>query len=152
MMSLLNFDATRVEPTVPRELVPAGRYTVEITASTTKETKARTGSYLELELTILEGEHKGWKLFDRLCLNHVNPKTQRIAQANLSAICHAVNVLQPRDSVDLHNLPFTVNVKIRNNEATGEQYNEVRGYAKRERQITAENTKTTDDGSAPWAR
>ncbi|MDD3588357.1 MAG: DUF669 domain-containing protein [Thermoguttaceae bacterium] len=151
-MSQLNFDATRVEPTVPREIVPAGKYVVEITASSTKETKAKNGSYLELEMTILEGEYKGNKLWDRLCLNHVNVKTQRIAQANLSAICHAVNVLQPRDSIDLHNLPFTVNVKIRENEATGEQYNEVRGYSKRERQFATENAETTNDGSAPWAR
>ena len=107
-MSLLNFDATRVEPTVAREIVPAGKYVVEITASSSKETKAKNGSYLELEMTILEGEFKGYKLWDRLCLNHVNTKTQRIAQANLSAICHAVNDLQPRDSIDLHGLPFSV--------------------------------------------
>ena len=29
-MALLNFDATRVEPTVAMELLPAGKYTVEI--------------------------------------------------------------------------------------------------------------------------
>ncbi|MDD3588547.1 MAG: DUF669 domain-containing protein [Thermoguttaceae bacterium] len=152
-MSLLNFDATRVEPTVAMELVPAGKYVVEISNSTTKETKAKNGSYLELEMTILEGEHKGRKLWDRLCLNHVNPKTQRIAQANLSAICHAVNVLQPRDSVDLHNLPFEVNVRVRENENTGESYNEVRGYAKRERNFAAPASGTASNtDSAPWAR
>ncbi len=151
-MTQLNFDASRVEPTIPREIVPAGKYVVEITASSMKETKAKNGSYLELEMTILEGEYKGNKLWDRLCLNHVNTQTQRIAQANLSAICHAVNVLQPRDSIDLHNLPFMVNVKIRDNETTGEQYNEVRGYSKRERSFISDTSASANDGSAPWAR
>ena len=134
------------------ELLPAGKYTVEITNSTTKETKAKNGSYLELELTVLEGEFRGRKLWDRLCLKHVNQKTERIAQANLSAICHAVNVLQPKDSVDLHGLPFEVTVRIRESE-TGESYNEIRGYARRERLHAPESASGATGGeTAPWAR
>lgn len=151
-MALLNFDATRVEPSTVMEAIPAGQYLVEITKSETKETKAKNGSYLELEMTVLDGDYRGRKLWDRLCLQHVNPKTQSIARANLSALCHAVNILQPKDSVELHNLPFVVNVKTRENETTGEIYNEIRGYSRRERAVASNNTAAADGSSAPWAR
>ena len=151
-MALLNFDATRVEPSTVMEAIPAGQYLVEITKSETKETKAKNGSYLELEMTVLDGDYRGRKLWDRLCLQHINPKTQSIARANLSALCHAVNILQPKDSVELHNLPFVVNVKTRENETNGEIYNEIRGYSMRERTVATNETATTDGSSAPWAR
>lgn len=151
-MALLNFDATRVEPSTVMEALPAGQYLVEITKSETKETKAKNGSYLELEMTVLEGDYRGRKLWDRLCLQHVNQKTQAIARANLSALCHAVNILKPKDSIELHDLPFMVTVKTRENDVTGEIYNEIRGYAKRERAVTGDSTTTAGDNTAPWAR
>ena len=151
-MALLNFDATRVEPSTVMEAIPAGQYLVEITKSETKETKAKNGSYLELEMTVLDGDYRGRKLWDRLCLQHVNPKTQSIARANLSALCHAVNILQPKDSVELHNLPFVVNVKTRENETTGDIYNEIRGYSRRERAVATNEAAATDGSAAPWAR
>lgn len=151
-MALLNFDSTRVEPSTVMETLPAGKYVVEITKSETKETKAKNGSYLELEMTVLDGEYRGRKVWDRLCLVHDNQKTQNIARANLSALCHAVNVLQPKDSVELHGLPFVINVKIRENESNGEKYNEVRGYSKRERAVAPESAAASSDTSAPWSR
>ena len=162
-MSLLNFDATKVNPTIPMEILPAGKYVVEITNSATKETKAKNGSYLELEMTVLTGEYKGRKLWDRLCVNHANQTTQRIAQANLSALCHAVDVLKPHDSLDLHGLPFVVTVRVRKDENTGEMSNAIRGYSKKERSFvpltpkTETATQTAEEpasplGSAPWAQ
>lgn len=151
-MAFINFDATHVDPTVSRGILPAGHYVVEITASSSKETKAKNGSYLELEMTILEGDFKGYKLWDRLCLNHVNAKTQRIAQANLSAICHAVKVLQPQDSIELHHIPFMVTVRNRADKNTGDMSLEVRGYARRDRQLETTNAAIKKDDSAPWAR
>ena len=42
------------------------------------------GSYLELELTILEGPYKDRKVWDRLCLNHPSQQTVKIARGYLS--------------------------------------------------------------------
>lgn len=142
-MSLLNFDATKVNPTIPLDVLPAGKYVVEITNSATKETKAKNGSYLELEMTVLDGEYKGRKLWDRLCVNHVNRKTQEIAQANLSALCHAINVLKPIDSFDLHGLPFVVNVRLQKNENTGEMFNDIRGYSPKGKTFVPFPTRTS---------
>ena len=131
-MAQLNFDASQVDPSQPIEAIPSDKYNVEITKSELKPTKNGNGSYLELEFTILEGEYRGRKVWDRLCLNHPTPKTVEIARANLSAICHAVGVLKPRDSTELHHVPLTINVKLKKDDSTGTIFNEVRGYSKRE--------------------
>ncbi|HBT77302.1 MAG TPA: hypothetical protein DEB39_10365 [Planctomycetaceae bacterium] len=131
-MAQLNFDASQVDPSQPVEAIPSDKYNVEITKSELKPTKTGNGSYLELEFTVLDGEYKGRKVWDRLCLNHPTQKTVEIARANLSAICHAVGVLKPRDSNELHHIPLTINVKLKKDESTGTIFNEVRGYSKRE--------------------
>jgi len=131
-MATLNFDASQVDPAQPVEAIPSDKYNVEISKSELKATKTGNGSYLEFEFTVLEGEYRGRKVWDRLCLNHPTQKTVEIARANLSAICHAVGVLKPRDSTELHRIPLTINVKLKKDESTGTIFNEVRGYMKRE--------------------
>lgn len=153
-MATLNFDASQVKPSTPSTPLPAGNYIVAITDSSTKPTKNGAGQYLEIEMTILDGEQKGRKVWDRLCINHPNAQTVEIARANLSAICHAVGVMRPVDSVELHNLPMSVKVICKKDDATGDIRNEVRGYAKRENHppLSASQTPTPAANSVPWAR
>jgi hypothetical protein len=132
MANLGNFNAHEVEPNRTSDPLPAGKYLAAITASEIRPTKDGTGSYLNLEFTILEGEFKDRKVWDRLCLNHPNAQTVKIARGNLSAICRAVGVMQPRDSVELHNVPLLVTVKVKKRQDNDELVNEVRGYSKRE--------------------
>ncbi len=163
-MAQLNFDASQVDPSVPFEALPSDKYTVEIANSQTKPTKAGDGTYLELEYVVLDGEYRGRKVWDRLCLNHPTQKTVEIARANLSAICHAVGILKPRDSNELHHIPLVITVKAKKDEATGTIFNEVKGYAKREsflpatppqapaaREQAAQYPQATE-GAAPWER
>ena len=131
-MAQINFDASQVDPSQPIEAIPSDKYNVEITKSELKPTKNGNGSYLELEFTVLEGEYRGRKVWERLCLNHPTQKTVEIARANLSAICHAVGIMKPRDSTELHRIPITINVKLRKDDSTGNIYNEIKGYSKRE--------------------
>ena len=131
-MAQLDFNANEVEPTTAYEPLPAGKYLSEISASEMKQTKSGNGSYLELEFTVLDGPCRGRKTWDRLCIDHPNELTQRIARGNLSAICRAVGVLQPRDSVELHHLPMVITVRCKKRKDTGEISNEIKGYAKRE--------------------
>jgi len=165
-MAQLNFDASKVDPSVPFEAVPSDKYTAEITKSELKPTKAGDGSYLEIEYTILEGEYRGRKVWDRLCLNHQTQKTVEIARANLSAICHAVGIMKPRDSSELHHIPLTITVKAKRDDNTGNIFNEVKGYSKRESLIPATPPPTeaaqvqqsqyqqapANDSTAPWWR
>lgn len=130
MVNLNGFNALNVEPINNTEPLPAGKYVAVITESEMKPTK-KGGSYLQLTFTIIEGEYKNHVLWARLNLNNPNVTAVKIARAELSAICHAVGVMQPRDSIELHNLPLVINVKLRRREDTGELTNDIKGYERR---------------------
>lgn len=152
MANLNNFNANEVEPNVGFEPVPADKYIAMVTASEMKPTKNGDGSYLELELTILEGQYKDRKVWDRLCLNHPNAQTVKIARGYLSAICRAVGVLQPKDSCELHNIPMCITVKCKKRDDNDEITNEVRGYAKKESAAGKPQQAAPTDNTPPWKR
>src|SRR5690625_518331 len=109
-MSELNFDANTVEPAGVFEPIPAGKYLVAITESEKKPTTSGGGEYLQLTFKILEGPCKDRLRWARLNLKNANATAVKIARGELSAICRAVGVMKPRDSVDLHNLPLIITV------------------------------------------
>lgn len=122
-------DANTVEPNAPMEIIPAGDYRAQITASSMEPTKNGNGRYLKLELEILDGPQAGRKLFDRLNLENPNSQAVEIAQRTLSAICHAIGVLTVSDSEQLHMRPMLVKVKVKpRNDNPGEMSNEIGGY------------------------
>ena len=106
------FDASTVDPTSTYEVLPPGKYIVQIVGSEMRPTSNGLGQYLWLELDVLEGEHAGRKLFDRLNLVNANTQTVEIAQRTLSAICHATGKLQVTDSEELHLIPFMAVVQV----------------------------------------
>lgn len=116
-MASLNFNASTVEPTQAYEPIPDGWYTVIITKSEMKPTKDGQNAYLELELTCQEPPTKGRKVFYRLNIKNGNPVAQEIAYKQLSAICHAVGVIQVQDSQQLHGLPFKAKVVIKKDDS-----------------------------------
>ena len=127
-MAILNFNANEVEPSRELDPIPAGKYVAVITDSEMKDTRAGTGRYLQLEFEITDGEYVGRKLWSRLNIENQNAEAVRLARADLSAICRAVNVLTPSDSIDLHNLPLVIKVHCRKDKNTGEITNDIRGY------------------------
>ena len=127
-MAILNFNANEVEPSKAFDPIPAGKYIAVITDSEMKETRAGTGRYLQLEFEVTDGEFAGRKLWARLNIENQNAEAVRMARADLSAICRAVNVLTPGDSADLHNLPLVIKVHVRKDKNTGEITNDIRGY------------------------
>ena len=126
-MALLNFNATEVAPTAPLEALPAGTYECVIIESEMLPTKAGNGSFLKLTFEVVSGEHAGRRLWARLNLDNPSKTAVEIARAELSAICHAVNVLTPQDSSELHNLPLLVTVKVR--QLDDGAVNDIKGYA-----------------------
>ena len=151
MANLNGFNATEVEPTGNFEPIPAGKYQAAITESEMKPTKNGGGSYLQFTFTITEGEYKNRVLWARLNLNNPNATTVKIAMSELSAICHAVGVMQPRDSVELHNLPLVIVVKLRKREDSGELTNEIKGYERKVSAGQAQSAPVTDN-TPPWRR
>jgi hypothetical protein len=132
MSNLHGFNAYDVDPNSEFDPVPAGKYLAIIIESEAKPTKSGKGSFLELTFEILDGDYKGRKLWARLNLENPNETAVKIARAELSAICHAVGVMQPKDSMELHDLPLTITVKCKKRDDTGDLTNEIRGYAKKE--------------------
>jgi len=148
--NLNGFDANEVDPSMSFEPIPAGKYLAVITASEMKTTKAETGEYLQLTFQIIEGEFKNRLLWARLNLNNPNATTVKIARAELSAICRAVGVMAPKDSVELHNLPLVITVGLKKRNDTGELANEIKGYAKKE--AAAGQPQQATDNTPPWKR
>ncbi|MGD9692364.1 MAG: DUF669 domain-containing protein [Phycisphaerales bacterium] len=159
MASLNNFDANQVDPSVALEPIPAGRYAAVITDSEYKPTKSGAGKYLQLTLQILDGEHKGRLVWARLNLENSNATTVKIARGELSAICRAVGVMQPRDSIELHNIPLEITVGLKKRDDNGEFTNVIKGYARKGAPGTAANGATAPrpatagaGSTPPWKR
>ena len=148
MANLGNFNAHTVEPNAEFEPIPAGKYLAVITGSELKPTKNGSGHYLELTFQVIEGPYKNRLLWSRLNLDNPNELTVQIAKGELSAICRAVGVMQPKDSIELHSLPLVVTVKLKPRGDNGELTNEIKGYAKKEASVPQQETSNTP----PWAR
>ena len=127
-MAQFNFDASQVVPQQSTGPLPAGTYLAHITESDVQPLKSGNGEGLKLTFEVIDGQFKGRKVYENLNIRHTNEDTQRIAQSQLSALCHAVNVIKLMDTSALHFKPVRINVTVR--EAVG-QYkasNNIKGY------------------------
>jgi len=131
MATLNNFDANQVDPAAQFDPIPAGKYIAVITESEMKPTKAGSGRYLQFALQVTEGPFRGRLVWARLNLENDSEMAVKIARGELSAICRAVNVMQPRDSVELHGVPLEITVGLKRRDDSGEFTNVIKGYAKR---------------------
>jgi hypothetical protein len=127
-MAQFNFDASQVAPQQSSGPLPAGVYLAHIVESDVQPLKSGNGEGLKLTFEIIDGQFKGRKVWENLNIRHTSEDTQRIAQSQLSALCHAVNVIKLMDTAALHFKPVRINVTVR--EAVG-QYkasNNIKGY------------------------
>ena len=153
MADLNGFNAREVEPAGTFEPLPAGKYVVVITDSKMKPTKNGAGSFLELTFSVIEGEYEGRQLWARLNLQNPNGTAVKIARGELSAICRAVGVMQPQDSVELHNIPLVITVKCKKRQDTGDITNEVKGYEAKTAVASQSPVQAPVSGSVPpWRR
>jgi hypothetical protein len=127
-MAQFNFDASQVAPQQSSGPLPAGVYLAHIVESDVQPLKSGNGEGLKLTFEVIDGQFKGRKVYENLNIRHTSEDTQRIAQSQLSALCHAVNVIKLMDTAALHFKPVRINVTVR--EAVG-QYkanNNIKGY------------------------
>jgi hypothetical protein len=152
MADLRGFDANTVEPSGDFEPIPAGKYLAVITESEMKPTKAGTGHYLQLTFQVIEGPYQNRLLWARLNIDNPNAQARKIAQGELSAICRAVGVLAPNDSVELHNLPLMIHVRCKKRTDTGEIVNEVKGYSRKDAPPPPAAAAPAANSTPPWKR
>ena len=153
----LQFDATTVPPAAVLEAIPAGKYEAAITGSEMQAGRKEGTGMLVLEHTILNGEHAGRKLFNRLNLQNPSAVAVEIAYKALSAICHATGVMQVQNSTQLHGIPMLIKVAYRPAEpkpdGTGmyEPSNEIKGYeALGASSQAAPTNAAANAGGSPW--
>lgn len=131
-MAALNFNARNVAPELPRDPIPAGVYLAHIVESDVVATKSG-GQMLKLTHEVLDGACKGRRVFSNINIQNSSAEAERIGQSQLSALCHAVNVLDLRESSMLHMIPLRMRVSIRpagpdKQGVPRDAQNEVKGY------------------------
>jgi Protein of unknown function (DUF669) len=132
-MAVFPFDATQVEPNTAFEVIPTGKYHVQIVNSEMRDTKNGNGQFLWMELSIMDGPYADRRLFERLNLQNPNEKAVEIAQRQFSAICHAIGQLRIDNTEQLHHRSMIANVKVRpagpdKNGVMRDAANEIGGY------------------------
>lgn len=136
-MAQFNFDASQIAPQQPSGPLPAGTYLAHITESDVQPLKSGNGEGLKLTFEIIDGQFKGRKVWENLNIRHANEDTQRIAQSQLSALCHAVNVIKLMDTAALHFKPVRINVTVREAQGQYKASNNIKGYESANSGITA---------------
>jgi hypothetical protein len=129
-MAQFNFDTNSVEKRENSyELLPAGWYTAQVTESEIVKLNSGNGSALKLTIEVLQDGYRGRKVWARLNVQHSNPKAEQIAQQQLRELCDSIGVVRMQDTVELHNKPVSVKVKIRKDDTGNyEDQNEVVGF------------------------
>ena len=157
-MDLNGFNALDFEPATSYEPLPANWYKCVITDTEKKPTKKMTGSYLQLTIEVIEGQHAGRKVFDRLNLDNPNSVAVQIAQSSLSSICRAIDVNNPQDSVELRDKPLMVKLAVKPADGEYGASNDIKGYDAVGGATTAPapaavaDTASTGSASPPWAK
>ncbi len=91
--------------------MPPGTYTAMVVASDVKDTK-KGGQMIVLELDIMDGDHAGRKLFERLNIKNDNAKAVEIAFRTLGEIVKAVGKTTIKDTDELHNKRLYIQVAV----------------------------------------
>jgi hypothetical protein len=150
-MARISFNASNVEPSTPMDVLPKGKYLCMAIASELKPTKNGTGEYLQITFEVLDGSAKGRKIFERLNIRNSNKTAEDIAQRALSALCHAVGVIELEDSDQLHNIPVMIDLDIDPAKGEYSAQNRVKGYSAAGGQTSAPAPAARPAAAAPAA-
>jgi hypothetical protein len=122
-----NLDLTAIEPERRNEPLPEGAYSVVVSTTQTRETKAGNGTYLEIEMEIVEGDHKGRRIWDRINLRNPSDAAVEIGMRRISSIGRILGIDRLMNSEQLHGKMLVVTIAHR--ERDGRTSVDVKGYA-----------------------
>ena len=119
-MTGLAFDASQVAPATLSDPIPPGWYPSEITDCEVVPVKGRNGgTRVKVEFTVISGDFKGRKFFGSINNKNANAQAQEIGQKELSALCHAVNVIHVTDTKQFIGKLLQVKVKVKPEDKEG---------------------------------
>lgn len=110
--------------------MPAGWYPVAVDETEMKPTANGDGAYLNARLTVLDGPHKGSKVWHRFNIKNASEKAVEIGYKQLSALMHAVGVIKMEATEQLHNKPLFVKLKFVPAEGQYDSKNEITAFRK----------------------
>lgn len=118
------------EPTMEdgQKALPEGWYPAQITKSEFKENNKKTGQFLSLGFSIIEGEFAKRMVWANLNLIHQNDTTVQIARRELSSICAALNLESVLDSEELHGSPLQIKLIVEPATSRFPEKNVIKGY------------------------
>lgn len=152
-MGNLDFNASDYEPRKEMGAVPAGKYLCVVEDTGRKNTKNDSAQYLQISWSIIEGEFKGRKIFDRLNLWAASggqwirrtDEAGTIAGQSMSELLAALGIANIRNHEELRGKKAVVKVKVRKSDEHGDS-NDVQNY------YTAGSGIATASVSAPPAQ
>ena len=109
------------------EPIPPGEYPVLIERAEVKKNGKKTGYGLKLGLSVIDGEHKGRKVFANITLSNPNQKAVEIGHRELATLGQALGMVAITDSSEVTNKTMTVKVKVKEDKVYGKQ-NEITTY------------------------
>jgi len=118
-MSAIIFDATQEAPNTgggPIVIIPEGEQTFVLVGSEKKPNSAGNGTVIEINAKVQGGDYNGHVIKEWLNFENPSAEAQRIGRGDLSAICHAVGVLKPTSTEQLHGRPFKAWVSVKSYE------------------------------------
>ena len=115
-----------------------GTYTVKLTKSTEKPTKAGNGAYIDATFEVVEGPSAGRLIFQKFLIDHPSAKAVEIGKDQLSKFLKAVGIREGLEGVDgdvnrineFTNLLVNAKVKIEKNEQYGDR-NKITNFSMR---------------------
>lgn len=108
--------------------LPAGDYLAVIKKAEFKQTKAKTGHYLNCTFVVAEGPKRGSVFFVLLNLDNPNPVAVDIANKELNTICEAMGLHDVEDSDELLGIEIGVTLKVKPGDSNYPPSNEVTAY------------------------
>lgn len=117
------FDTHSVEPQQDFVAIPPGKYPVMIEKAEVKQTKRGDGHYLEVTMSVLDGQFKNRKLWDRINIQNPNQQCVDIGLRCLAALGQALGIASIQSTDQLLNGVCIAHVKVK------DEQNEVRTYS-----------------------
>ena len=88
------FDVPNEEGTPPRENLPKGKYTAEITNATVAPTKNGKGQMVNLSWCVTEGEYENRYVFQSIIIQHESADAQRFGRQRFKDVCVACGITE----------------------------------------------------------
>jgi hypothetical protein len=110
------------------EPLPAGWYSVSITAAEIKPTKSGTGEYIAPRFDVIGPTHQGRVVFGTINIRNASPKAEEIGQQQLGELMRAVGLAQLSDTDQLIGSRLKIKLAVEKSEQYGDR-NSVKAFA-----------------------